>query len=202
MTRISKEHAKQLGITDNSNKSKNNNKANRGMDLEEMVIRACEYYRNQDKALIFKVPTPIHVVKCDYETGKITLAFFEKKSTVDFIGEYQGKHITFDTKQTSIETRFDLSLVKDHQYEYLKINYKDGGISFLIVSFTILGNIYLLPFELLDKYWINKDKGGRKSIPIDEFDNEIEPDRLVRVGFLNNVDKYLEGVNYENNNGR
>lgn len=165
------------------------------MDLEKETIIACEYYRKIKKALIHKVPTPIHPVKVDYKSGKITLAFFEKKSTVDFIGNYKGKHIAFDTKETKVKTRFDLSLVEDHQYQYLKQNYEQGGISFLIVSFITLGDIFLLPFELLSNYWINAEIGGRKSIPIDEFEMEIEPDGMIRVGFIKNVNKYVEEEN-------
>ena len=167
------------------------------MDLEKETINACEYYNNQRRALIHKAPTPIHPVKVNYQTGKITLAFFESKSTVDFTGNYKGRHIAFDTKETKVDTRFDLSLVKKHQYEYLRDNFIDGGISFLIVSFTTLGDIYLLPIELLDEYWRSLNGKNRKSIPINEFEYEIENDGLIRIGFLKSVDQYLKGGNNE-----
>ena len=41
-------------------------------------------------ALIQKVPTPITPVRIDKERRHITLAYFDKVSTVDYIGAVQG----------------------------------------------------------------------------------------------------------------
>ena len=58
----------------------------RGSTLEEMINRTNEQYRDKHLALIQKVPTPITPIKIDKESRHITLAYFEKKSTVDYIG--------------------------------------------------------------------------------------------------------------------
>ena len=158
--------------------------ANKGMDLEAMIERAIEHYNQNKVALLQKIPTPIRPVKVDYKKGVIYKAFFEKKSTVDYIGNYKGYMLAFDAKENSIETRFPLSNVEEHQYSYLRRNKENGGISFLIVSFTTQGEIYYLPFRVLDRYWKGREKGGRKSIPYDEFEHEIEPRGLIRVDFI------------------
>ncbi len=53
----------------------------------------------------------------------------KKKSTVDYIGLFKGVPIAFDAKETKIETRFDLSNIKEHQYHFLENWEKNGGIA-------------------------------------------------------------------------
>ena len=62
-------------------KKKNNyvTYANKGLLLEEDINITNVYYRNTDRALIYKKPTPIKIVKVVYpnsKTSKITEAFF------------------------------------------------------------------------------------------------------------------------------
>lgn len=141
----------------------------RGMELEEMIELSNEQYMYKNRALIQKIPTPIKVTDIDNNTGKIKSGFYEKKSTVDFLGVYRRVSIAFDAKSTSVETRFDLSNVKKHQIQYLNRHSNCGGISFLLIYFSTLDESYVLPFGLLKKYWDNRLKdNGRKSIPYSE----------------------------------
>jgi len=55
-----------------------------------MVNRTNEKYAEAGLALIQKIPTPITPIKMDKNSRQITLAFFEQKSTVDYIGAVQG----------------------------------------------------------------------------------------------------------------
>ena len=66
-----------------------NSRGLRGSTLEELVNRTNEQYREKGLALIQKIPTPITPVKMDKNTRHITLAYFEQKSTVDYIGAVQ-----------------------------------------------------------------------------------------------------------------
>ncbi len=63
-----------------------NSRGLRGSTLEDLINRTNEKYREQGLALIQKVPTPITPIKIDKEHRHITLAYFEQKSTVDYIG--------------------------------------------------------------------------------------------------------------------
>ena len=67
-----------------------NSRGLRGSVLEELINYANQKYKDKDLALIQKIPTPITPVRFDKESRHITLAYFEKKSTVDYIGAVQG----------------------------------------------------------------------------------------------------------------
>ncbi|MDO5703415.1 MAG: Holliday junction resolvase RecU, partial [Lachnospiraceae bacterium] len=55
----------------------------RGSELEDVVNRTIDHLRDEGLALIQKVPTPITPVNIDKDTRHITLAYFDRKSTVD-----------------------------------------------------------------------------------------------------------------------
>ena len=76
-----------------------NSRGLRGSLLEEVINRTNEQYREKKLALIQKVPTPITPIRIDKESRHITLAYFEKKSTVDYIGVVQGVQVFFDAKE-------------------------------------------------------------------------------------------------------
>ena len=67
-----------------------NSRGLRGSFLEELVNMTNEKYQAQNLALVQKIPTPIKPINIDQETRHITLAYFEQKSTVDYIGVVQG----------------------------------------------------------------------------------------------------------------
>ena len=67
-----------------------NSRGLRGSTLEDMVNRTNERYLEKGLALIQKIPTPITPVRMDKEHRHITLAYFEQRSTVDYIGRYRG----------------------------------------------------------------------------------------------------------------
>lgn len=73
-----------------------NTRGLRGSALESLINRTNEQYARRGLALIQKVPTPITPVKIDKEHRHITLAYFEQKSTVDYIGAVQGVPVCFD----------------------------------------------------------------------------------------------------------
>ena len=76
-----------------------NSRGLRGSFLEELVNMTNEKYQMQNLALVQKIPTPIKPINIDQETRHITLAYFEQKSTVDYIGVVQGIPICFDAKE-------------------------------------------------------------------------------------------------------
>lgn len=51
--------------------------------------RTNEQYAEKNIALIQKIPTPITPVRMDKENRHITLAYFEQRSTVDYIGLFR-----------------------------------------------------------------------------------------------------------------
>ena len=88
------------------------NHQNRGMTLESEINQSNEYYREIDKAYIYKKPTPIKITKVDYPSRDKTVikeAFFTIPSTTDYNGLYKGKYIDFEAKETRSKTSFSLS---------------------------------------------------------------------------------------------
>ena len=76
-----------------------NSRGLRGSTLEEMVNWTNDHYLEKGLALIQKIPTPITPVRMDADHKQITLAYFEKRSTVDYIGAVQGIPVCFDAKE-------------------------------------------------------------------------------------------------------
>ena len=79
-----------------------NSRGLRGSTLEDMINKTNEKYRENGLALIQKIPTPITPIKMEPETRHITLAYFEQKSTVDYIGAVQGIPVCFDAKECNL----------------------------------------------------------------------------------------------------
>lgn len=166
------------------------NYANRGISLEEELNITNDYYRDIDKAIIYKKPTPIKVVKANFvsrQNAKITEAYFAMPSTTDYNGIYKGKYIDFEAKETTSSTSFPLTNIHKHQLLHLKKVYEHNGISFIIVRFTHLNETYLLFEKELDEF-INTN--NRKSIPLDYFK---EKGYLIKDKFNPRID-YLEVI--------
>ena len=111
-----------------------NSRGLRGSTLEDLINRTNEKYLENSLALIQKIPTPITPINIDKENRHITLAYFDQKSTVDYIGAVQGIPVCFDAKECAVDT-FSLQNIHDHQVEFM-INFeKQGGIAFLILYY-------------------------------------------------------------------
>ena len=133
----------------------------RGSMLEEMINITNTKYREKGLALIQKVPTPITPIKIDKETRHINLAYFDQKSTVDYIGVVQGIPVCFDAKECAGDT-FSLRNVHKHQIQFMKEFEAQEGVAFLLIYFKKHNLYYYLTYELLSKFWKRALEGGRK----------------------------------------
>ncbi len=164
----------------------------RGSVLEELINMTNEVYKQRHVAIIQKIPTPITPVELDREHGNISRAFFDHASTVDYIGVVQGIPICFDAKETA-EARLPLQNVHEHQIEFMREYELNGGVAFLLVYFKKTDEYFLLPFEVLKKYWDGAQAGGRKSIPYAAFDKEllIHNQNGYALNYLETLNTYL-----------
>jgi recombination protein U len=166
--------------------------ASRGSGLEEDLNLSNQYYRDIDKALIYKKPTPIQVVHVDYPArnkAKITEAYYRTPSTTDYNGIYRGRYIDFEAKETQAKTRFPLFMIHPHQIKHLEKVLFHGGIGFFIIRFSYFETTYLVDArELIDCiHTIN-----RKSIPFDWIDQHgvrIREGLYPRLAYLEAVDE-------------
>ena len=145
----------------------------RGSTLEELINQTINQYDQQGLALIQKIPTPITPVQIDKESRQITLAYFEKISTVDYIGNVQGIPVCFDAKECSVDT-FPLQNIHEHQVEFMEKFEKQEGIAFMILYFSHRNVFYYMTFRELKKYWQRAVEGGRKSFKYDELNRNFE----------------------------
>lgn len=158
----------------------------RGSTLEDLINHTNERYREKGLGLIQKIPTPITPITIDKEHRHITLAYFDQKSTVDYIGAVQGIPVCFDAKECAANT-FPLQNVHAHQVDFMKEFEAQGGISFIILSYTERREMYYLPFADLYRFWQRMQEGGRKSFTYEELDKSWEI-RSLRDMFVH----YLE----------
>ena len=160
-----------------------NSRGLRGSVFEELINLTNEQYEKRGVALIQKIPTPIKPVEFDTVKRTIKLAYFEQKSTVDYIGVMDGIPICFDAKETARKS-LPFSNIHEHQVEFMKKFDQQGGIAFLLVHFTKEDIYYLLPLEVLCHYFENADTLKTHSIPREAFSERyrIQP---PEGGFFN-----------------
>ena len=147
----------------------------RGSTLEDMINHTNEIYREKKLA------------------RHITLAYFDQKSTVDYIGAVQGIPVCFDAKECAVKT-FPLQNVHEHQIRFMKEFEEQGGIAFIILHFTALDEMYYIPFRDLEKFWKRMEAGGRKSFTYEEVDKSwrIRNCRDIFVHYLEMIQKDLD----------
>lgn len=170
-----------------------NSRGLRGSTLEDLINRTNEQYEELGLALIQKIPTPITPVQINKERRHITLAYFDKISTVDYIGAVQGIPICFDAKECGVET-FPLQNIHEHQMTFMEKYERQGGISFLILYYTSKNALYYMRFKEIKKFWDRSNSGGRKSFRFEELDPEyfIEQKKGVFIPYLNYIQKDLD----------
>lgn len=168
-----------------------NSRGLRGSMLEEAVNFTNDRYRRDHLALVQKIPTPITPINIDKENHHITLAYFEQKSTVDYIGNVQGIPVCFDAKECATE-RFALQNIHEHQMQYMEEFERQQGISFLIIYFKHVDLYYYVPFRDVKRFWDRALQGGRKSFQREELDQSYQI-KMTNQVFIH----YLEQLNHD-----
>ena len=167
----------------------------RGSTLEELINRTNERYQELELALIQKIPTPITPINIEKETRHITLAYFDQKSTVDYIGAVQGIPVCFDAKVCAVST-FSLENIHPHQVSFMEGFEKQDGIAFFLIYFTGLNEFYYLPFRKLKEFWDRAENGGRKSFRRDELSDDYvinsPGDGGILIPYLDLIQKDLD----------
>ena len=169
-----------------------NSRGLRGSELEELINLTNEKYREKKLALIQKIPTPIKPIQIDKATRHITLAYFEQKSTVDYIGAVQGVPVCFDAKECTSDT-FALQNIHAHQVQFMTDFEKQGGVAFLVLFFSMRNELFYLPYRDMMCFWNRAKEGGRKSFRYVELDQHyyLEPKNGLLVPYLDGLQRDL-----------
>ena len=167
-----------------------NSRGLRGSMLEQMLNYTNEKYREEKLALVNKIPTPITPIKIDKESRHITLAYFEEKSTVDYIGLVQGYPICFDAKECASD-RFSLQNIHSHQIQYMTEYEEQGGIAFFLIYFKKHNRFYYLTLREAHYYVDRIKEGGQKHIKYEDLDEEffIPFEHNVYINYLKILQK-------------
>ncbi len=170
-----------------------NSRGLRGSTLEDMINRTNEKYAENGLALIQKIPTPITPINIEKETRHITLAYFDQKSTVDYIGAVQGLPVCFDAKECNADT-FALENIHEHQVDFMKAFEKQGGIAFFLIFYVKRDLLYYLPLDMLMFFWDRAQNGGRKSFRFEELNPEyaLPKKNGILVPYLDMIQKDLD----------
>lgn len=166
----------------------------RGSQFERLINLTNEKYRELRLGLVQKIPTPITPVEID-DDRHITLAYFEQRSTVDYIGAVQGYAVCFDAKECKSNS-FALSNVHEHQFNFMHDFEEQQGIAFLLIYFTKADKIYYMRFEELRRFYERSQNGGPKSVKLEELDERyfIGPKYGVEVHYLEGVNRDLQEI--------
>ena len=170
-----------------------NSRGLRGSTLEEVINRLIEEYRSSGLALIQKVPTPITPINIDNDTRHITLAYFDHKSTVDYIGAVQGIPVCFDAKECAEDT-FPLQNIHEHQVRFMEDFEAQKGIAFLIIYYSGREMYYYMTLKELLKFWNRAKEGGRKSFRYEELDEKyfLCKDGYTGLNILKGIQRDLD----------
>lgn len=156
-----------------------------GDKFEQRVQQVCDELRNKRICMLSKVPTEWKVLRG--AGGRITSGFPVSESKfVDYVGIYQGKSVSIETKTTANTTSFPLSNIKDTQFEYF-IDYNAmGGYGYYIIEFREHKEIYLVKSMQIEEF---RNTNTRKSIPYQWFkDNAV----LLDYKEINFIDYILK----------
>lgn len=165
------------------------NAANRGMDFEHAVSLSCQYYDDNQIALLSKRPTPIKILKTDYKHARITDAVFEKQSNTDYNGVYKGRYVDFECKETQSKTSLAFHNIPLHQIKHLKKVITHGGIAFFLIYFKFLNEVYLVDSKVIIEAY---ESSSRSSITYQDIKTKgylVPQGYIPRLDFISIVDK-------------
>jgi len=170
------------------------------MYLETALRQSNARYKALGIGIVEKIPT--EWIPLRGEGGKIVGAKVEdeNKGVPDFMGAFLScGPVAFDAKETNKGTRFPLEKIEPEQYDWLKGAKAQRWVVFTIHYFAETDKAFLLPFEVLARFYEPwRQFGGRKvpaSIPEDVFEVEayrIRPGKAIVLDYKAALDEYLQ----------
>lgn len=170
---------------------KPNKSKSHGMLFENGLNISNEYYRIHNRAIIYKKPTPIQVVKVEYPArnkARIAEAFYRVPSTTDYNGIYRGQYLDYEAKETN-NLSFAFKHIYPHQIEHLT-KVAEMGDCFHYYFYRKVNEIYLIDIKVFNELVQLGEKGGLKSIPVEVAKAKGQ---LVTQGYTPPID-YLAAV--------
>lgn len=120
--------------------------SNKGMYIEELVNKTIAFYIDNKICFLEKRNLDIKIIKND---KNIIIGKLLSKSYVDYFGLVNQKFVSFEAKQTNTNF-FNLSQIKNHQFEHLKLINSFKGYSFLLLHFYQFDKTFLIDFGYVE----------------------------------------------------
>ena len=144
-----------------------------GSRFEALIEKACDRYREDGMAIIYKNSEPLRPSGKFGKGGAIS-AYYQKKSVPDFTGVVKGgQAIMFEAKHVSGKPSIPFSRLQEHQERYLIDFEAMGAQSYVLIGFDMT-DFYKIP---IDDYLNFKANNGKKSLN----KNEIEDYRIEKT---------------------
>lgn len=144
-----------------------------GSRFEALIEKACDRYRKEGLAIIYKNSEPLRPSGKFGKGGAIS-AYYQKKSVPDFTGVVKGgQAIMFEAKHVSGKPSIPFSRLQEHQEQYLIDFEAMGAQSYVLIGFDMT-HFYMIP---IDDYLNFKANNGKKSLN----KNEIEDYRIEKT---------------------
>lgn len=157
---------------------------NRGMFLETIIDNWCDSMREQDIAMISKMPVNHKILSVH---DNMITGVLKTNDYCDYIGIWNGNYIEFEAKETT-KGYFNSSNLKRHQFNKLINVNKHGGVSFIVVYFHLENRYFMVNSSIIRD---QKYKTSKK-IPLSWFeDNGIE---LFLDGLTINIHEQLNNL--------
>lgn len=144
-----------------------------GSRFEALIEKACERYKKDGVAIIYKNSEPLRP-SGKFGKGGMISAYYQKKSVPDFTGVLKGgRAIMFEAKHVSGKPSIPFSRLQEHQERYLIDFEAMGAQSYVLIGFDMT-DFYMIP---IDDYLNFKANNGKKSLN----KNEIEDYRVEKT---------------------
>lgn len=148
---------------------------NRGLKFEALIQDKCNELKDQNIALINKVPTEWKVIR---NGARIVNAYPVSESKfVDFIGIWNnGKAIALEAKETKNKTSFPFSNIKESQIIFFDNWNEMNGIGYYIIRFEELKRVFLVDSKIMNNHIRTHEMKSTKIEWFEDNENAIELD--------------------------
>ncbi len=170
----------------------------KGDALESLIQETHEQYKKQGLGVVEKIPTSVKVTGIDNK-GCVCEGYFEKKSTVDFVGLIQGVGVAFDAKETK-NPSLPLQNIHNHQIEFMIHYEKQKGLAFIICHYKIVDRYFLIPIHIILEHIRNGKKSISYKVLPENFELNYQYNGLLNyIPVLNNYRKWKREIKTEEN---
>jgi len=131
-----------------------------GSRFEALIERACDRYREDGMAVIYKNSEPLKPRNKLGKGGAVS-AYYQKKSVPDFTGVLKGgRAIMIEAKHVTGSPSMPFSRLQEHQEQYLIDFEAMGARTYVLIGFDMT-DFYMIP---IDDYLNFKENNGKKSL--------------------------------------